>query len=89
MMNERLNHLRLEAGISRLSDLMGLVVIGEEGNVIDPLIGLQAFAELIIKECAAYLNGAIEVHDQHDQDLCDLAARKIKEHFGVNDERTT
>ena len=41
------------------------------------------FAELIIKECAAYLNGAMEVHNQSEQDLCDHAARKIKEHFGV------
>ena len=41
------------------------------------------FAELIVKECAAYLNHAVEVHNQHDQDLCDLAARKLLQHFGV------
>jgi hypothetical protein len=41
------------------------------------------YAELIVLECAAYLNGAMEVHNQAEQDLCDHAARKIKEHFGV------
>jgi hypothetical protein len=44
---------------------------------------LEKFAELIVNECAAYLNGAMEVHNQAEQDLCDHAARKIKEHFGV------
>ena len=43
----------------------------------------QKFAELIVQECAAYLNGAMEVHNQRDQDLMDLAARKIKQHLGV------
>jgi len=41
------------------------------------------FAELIVNECAAYLNGAMEVHNQAEQDLCDHAARKIKQHFGI------
>jgi len=44
---------------------------------------MQDFAEEIVRECAAYLNGAMEVHNQAEQDLCDHAARKIKEHFGV------
>ena len=43
----------------------------------------KKFAELIVQECAAYLNGAMEVHNQRDQDLMDLAARKIKQHLGV------
>jgi hypothetical protein len=41
----------------------------------------EEFAELIVNECAAYLNVAMEVHNQQEQDLMDLAARKIKQHF--------
>ena len=52
-MNERINNLRLDAGISQLKDDPRLVVIDREGNVIDPLIGLEKFAELIVLECAA------------------------------------
>ena len=51
-MNELINNLRLDAGISRLKDDPRLVVIDLEGNVIDPLIGLEKFAELIVRECA-------------------------------------
>jgi hypothetical protein len=51
-MNERFNNLRLDAGIAQLKDDPRLVVIDREGNVIDPLIGLGKFAELIIRECA-------------------------------------
>ncbi len=51
-MNELINNLRLDAGISQLKDDPRLVVIDREGNVIDPLIGLEKFAELIISECA-------------------------------------
>lgn len=50
-MNERLNELRIQAGIGRLEDGPWLVVIDKEANVIDPLIGLEKFAELIVKEC--------------------------------------
>ncbi|NBP02679.1 MAG: hypothetical protein EBU90_21680 [Proteobacteria bacterium] len=52
-MNELINNLRLDAGISQLKDDPRLVVIDREGNVIDPLIGLEKFAELIVKECAS------------------------------------
>jgi hypothetical protein len=44
---------------------------------------LEKFAELVVLECAAYLNGAAEVYDQQDQDTCDRAARHIKQYFGV------
>jgi hypothetical protein len=50
-MNKRINVLRLQAGISRLEDDSRLVVINKEGKAIDPLIGLQKFADLIVKEC--------------------------------------
>ena len=73
-MNERFNELRLDAGISQLKDDPRLVVIDRKGNVIDPLIGLQKFAELIIAECA---NVAAE-HDALD------IYEEIREHFGID-----
>lgn len=72
-MNELINNLRLDAGISQLKDDPRLVVIDREGNVIDPLIGLEKFAELIVKECA---NVAA------DHDALDIY-EEIREHFGV------
>ena len=44
---------------------------------------LEKFAQLIVKECAAYLNVAMEVYTQSEQDLYDRGATKIKQHFGV------
>jgi hypothetical protein len=43
----------------------------------------KKFAQLIVRECAAYLNGAMEVYTQSEQDLYDRGATKIKQHFGV------
>ena len=43
------------------------------------------FAELIVQECATYLNVAAEVYDQKDQDTVDRAARHIKQYFGLKD----
>lgn len=40
------------------------------------------FAELLVQECATYLNVAVEVHNQNEQDVCDRAARAIKRYFG-------
>jgi hypothetical protein len=56
---------------------------GGEGDHIWVTLAMGKQYELIVNECAAYLNGAMEVHNQAEQDLCDHAARKIKEHFGV------
>ena len=52
-MNERINQLRLEAGISRLHDEPKfMVAVSKEGTVIEPLDGLEKFAELIVRKCA-------------------------------------
>ena len=76
-MNPYLNELRLEAGIARIEDDPWLVVINKESNVIDPLIGLEKFAELIIQEC-------IRLADD-SQYKCRTfpVSVAIKEHFGV------
>ena len=85
-MNELINNLRLDAGISQLKDDPRLVVIDREGNVIDPLIGLEKFAELIVEECGkvivngGYRNPAFgEKHPLTPPEI----ATMIKEHFGV------
>ena len=70
-MNDRIKELAKQSGLSWTMQ-----------TDFDKL-NLQEFAESIVKECAAYLNGAMEVHNQAEQDLCDHAARKIKDHFGV------
>ena len=74
-MNERLNELRLDAGIAQLKDDPRLVVIDCEGNVIDPLIGLEKFAELVLVEVYVYiLNATLD-----DQPWPDFAT--VKRHF--------
>ena len=79
-MKELINNLRLDAGISQLKDDPRLVVIDREGNVIDPLIGLEKFAELIVKECGQYLNSP-EFIGRSDLDW----AMVLNEHFGVEE----
>lgn len=74
-MNERIKELAEQAGIWRQH-----YDIGEESPV-----GLEKFAELIVAECATYLNVAVEVHNQNEQDVCDRAAIAIKRYFGVNE----
>lgn len=65
-MNELINNLRLDSGISQLNGDPRLVVIDREGNVIDPLIGLEKFAELIAAECVNMIETAAEQADEED-----------------------
>lgn len=87
-MNERIKELRIEAGISRLQDDPRLVVVNKDGNIIDPLIGLKKFAELIVKECAElsvnsqYANTKSEYYEGFNEALV-YAGNKIRKHFGV------
>ena len=77
-MNIKLNELRLDAGIARIENQQWLCVLDKEtGMLIDPLIGLEKFAELIVKECAdiATLN----------QFQWDSAGGYVLEHFGVEE----
>lgn len=71
-MSERIKELAVRANCT--IDGLGY----GEGN-------LEKFAELIVKECTDYLRYAVEVHDQQDQFVCELAARKLEEHFGVEE----
>ena len=56
--------------------------VGETDSIFVSL-AVSKFAELIVAECATYLNVAVEVHNQNEQDVCDRAARAIKRYFGV------
>jgi len=78
-MNERINQLRLEAGISRLHDEPKfMVAVSKEGTVIEPLDGLEKFAELIVRECGVALSPMLRDMVSRGQ-----AYNLIKEHFGV------
>ena len=77
-MNERFNNLRLDAGISQLKDDPRLVVIDRAGNVIDPLIGLEKFAELIVRECAYTVQGYVDYRIPASE-----YSQLLKKHFGV------
>ena len=80
-MNERINQLRLEAGISRLHDEPKfMVAVSKEGTVIEPLDGLEKFAELIVKECMYVVNDAVD-----HREPASTYVGKIREHFGVEE----
>ena len=85
-MNERINQLRLEAGISRLHDEPKfMVAVNKEGTVIEPLDGLEKFAELIVRECIAIcqdIDGEDNTDARSGRQDC---AVEIKEHFGVEE----
>jgi hypothetical protein len=71
IMKSKLNELRLDAGIARIENQQWLCVLDKEtGMLIDPMIGLEKFAELIVRECALQCN--------HNDDM-----DRILEHFGV------
>jgi hypothetical protein len=76
VMKSKLNELRLDAGIARIENQQWLCVLDKEtGMMIDPMIGLEKFAELIVKECA-------EIADTAEPFL---ASDLIKQHFGVEE----
>ena len=77
-MNERINNLRLDAGISTLHDAPYLVAINKSGEIIDPIIGLEKLAELIVKECS-------KVADLSNVTDKSIIGQRIKEHFGVEE----
>jgi hypothetical protein len=78
VMKSKLNELRLDAGIARIENQQWLCVLDKEtGMMIDPLIGLEKFAQLIVLECAVIVGSMEEPH----QDI----AKLIKQHFGVEE----
>jgi hypothetical protein len=94
-MNERINDIRLRAGISRLKDEPKfMVAVSEENKVIDPSVGLEKFAELIVRECIDKIETyRIPVGNSVSGELaCEWTYNAlkeirddIKEHFGVEE----
>lgn len=88
-MNERLNELRLDAGIGRLHEVPYMVAVNKEGEIIDPLVGLEKFAELLEKEffSAGYIAGKSDGIQETVRECADLVreidAMEIRKHFGV------
>jgi hypothetical protein len=76
-MNERINQLADQVGLGVTHNG---IVLTKNVNAAE---AFEKFAQLIVLECAAYLNGAMEVYTQSEQDLYDRGATKIKQHFGV------
>lgn len=72
-MNETFNSLRLDAGIARTHVGRTLIVLKPNGEVEDPLVGLEDFAHLVVKECITILEEAAEDIDNgnifRDQEL--------------------
>ena len=77
-MKSKLNELRLDAGIARIENQQWLCVLDKEtGMMIDPMIGLEKFAELIVRECCEVAHCNVHV------DGLTLGGI-LKEHFGVD-----
>jgi hypothetical protein len=70
-MKERIRELSKESGITLVAG------IDSWGNVVDPHIGLQKLAELIVKECAKIAD------DNFNKGFCPVGDY-IKQHFGVD-----
>ena len=89
VIKSKLNELRLDAGIARIENQQWLCVLDKEtGMLIDPMIGLEKFAQLIVRECSkvivngGYRNPALgEKHPLTPPEI----ATMIKEHFGVEE----
>ena len=83
-MNERINELRLEAGISRLHEVPYMVAVNKEGEIIEALEGLERFAELIIRECIDVVVDVLPDIVPESKDGIHPAWH-LKEHFGVEE----
>ena len=63
--------------------------IGEYGNYgqiqLSPAQFEQKFAELIVRECADTVTDRCEMHGEYDEKRAEYYAKRIKEHFGVEE----
>ena len=96
IINAKTNGLRLDAGIARIENQQWLCVLDKEtGMLVDPMIGLEKFAELIVRECIAIADDLVdrtadgtwtsnELYTDYNGALFEVK-RRIKEHFGVEE----
>lgn len=86
IIKSRINELRLDAGIAKIENQQWLCVVDKEtGMLVDPMIGLEKFAELIVKECVAIcqdIDGEDNIDARSGRQDC---AVEIKEYFGVKE----
>jgi hypothetical protein len=59
-----------------------MVAVNKEGELIEPLEGLQKFAELIVEECCNRLGEETILHDGYGYNQHELYNR-LRKHFGV------
>ena len=85
-----IDKLRLDAGIAILDDNMKMVAINKRGDIIDPMAGLENFAELIVRDCEKLLREEGErakiqafTGSTYKFTYMNEAANVIKRHFGV------
>ena len=76
MNRELVDSLRLDAGIAMLYDDRTLVALNKMGDIINPKVGLENFAELIVRECLACF-------DNEDAGDPDFVKHLIKRKMGV------
>jgi hypothetical protein len=84
-MKSKLNELRLDAGIARIENQKWLCVLDKEtGMLIDPMIGLEKFAELIVRECANHCDLLLDhkISSEWSRGTHDCS-RAITKHFGI------
>ena len=81
-MKSKLNELRLDAGIARIENQQWLCVLDKEtGMMVDPLIGLEKFAQLIVAECCQVMESlpSSTYHVGRTR-----MSEEIKQYFGVD-----
>ena len=74
-MNERIRELAVQAGLTQAKDF-------KSGDEVKNFVfgnGLEKFAELIVKECADYVQFYYKDH------MCEVIAHDMKQHFGVEE----
>ncbi len=79
MNRELVDSLRLDAGIAILDDNGTMVAINKMGDIINPLVGLQEFAKLVLVELDIVLANNF-YGDPHE--LFEFID-DVKTHFGV------
>ena len=83
-MNKQINELRLDAGISLLHDEPYLVAVNKSGEIIDPIAGLEKFAQLIVQECLAQVDKVdAMLEDDREKTGAAWVGLAIAKHFGV------
>jgi len=90
-MNERIKELAVKVGCKVMDDGEWYIptATGLEKIVYTKGIGLEKFAELIVRECMRMCDVAAIGYDSHghtkEGNGCAMAREYIKEHFGVEE----